>query len=147
MEAEREGARLREAAVDSRRLLDTMSRDKEALSRAVAQNKELKAQLVELQDAFVRLSEQNMQLATEVETERFNVTQLQAKLQRNEEVLKRAEEVERIEVATQADGEGGEEEEEVRRGQWTVGGEDMEVEGEPLPEHPHLTELLQVSMD
>ena len=85
VEAEREGVRLREAAVDSQGLLDTISHDKEALSQAMAQNRELKAQLVELQDAFVRMSEQSMQLATDLETERFTVTQLLAQRQATEE--------------------------------------------------------------
>ncbi|CAI8037756.1 Golgin subfamily A member 2 [Geodia barretti] len=80
-EGEREGERLRESAIDSGALLETMSRDKEALSRAVAQNRELKTQLVELQDGFVRLSQQNMELALDVETERFHVSQLTRQLE------------------------------------------------------------------
>jgi chromosome segregation ATPase len=84
-EAERESLRLREAAVDSQSLLDTISHDKEALSQAMAQNRELKSQLVELQDAFVRMSEQSMQLATDLETERFTVTRLQAQQEAMEE--------------------------------------------------------------
>jgi hypothetical protein len=80
-EGEREGERLRESAIDSRALLETMSLDKEALSRAVAQNRELKIQLVELQDGFVRLSQQNMELALELETERFRVSQLTRQLE------------------------------------------------------------------
>ena len=67
---------MRETAVDSQRLLDTMSQDKEALSRAVAQNKELKTQLEEIQEAFIRMSQQNMELATELESEKFHVSQL-----------------------------------------------------------------------
>ena len=67
---------MRETAVDSQRLLDTMSQDKEALSRAVAQNKELKIQLEEIQEAFIRMSQQNMELATELESEKFHVSQL-----------------------------------------------------------------------
>lgn len=46
--------------------------------RAMAQNKELKANLVELQDAFVRLSQQNMELASELETARLHVAQLKS---------------------------------------------------------------------
>jgi len=45
--------------------------------RAVSQNKELKLNLAELQDAFVRLSQQNMELASELETERHRVGELQ----------------------------------------------------------------------
>ncbi len=46
------------------------------LSRATSQNKELKAQIAELQDAFVRLSQQNMELASDLDTERLRVAQL-----------------------------------------------------------------------
>ena len=42
----------------------------------MSQNKELKAQMVELQDAFVRLSQQNMELASDLETERLRVAHL-----------------------------------------------------------------------
>ena len=84
-ETEKEIERLQEEAVDQKGLLETISQDKEALSRAVAQNRELKTQLVELQDAFVRLSQQNMQLATDLETEKYYVSELQKKLREEEE--------------------------------------------------------------
>jgi len=42
----------------------------------MSQNKELKTNIVELQDAFVKLSQQNMELASELETERLRVAQL-----------------------------------------------------------------------
>ena len=79
-ERERESERLRESAVDSQRMLDTMNSDREALSRAIAQNQQLKSQLAELQEAFVKMSQQNMQLATELETERGRVSQLQTEV-------------------------------------------------------------------
>jgi len=44
--------------------------------RAMSQNKELKANTVELQEAFVRISNQNMELATELDTERRRLAQL-----------------------------------------------------------------------
>lgn len=145
-EAEREGSRLREASVDSQSLLDTMSRDKEALSRSVGQNRELKTQLVELQDAFVKMSKQNMELATELETERFKVTQLQSQLQSQRQRREEAEA--RTEVATQT--EEDEEDGEDVGGRWTVGGNEdggdrelMEV----LPDSSHLNELLQVRVN
>ena len=113
-EGEREGERLRESAIDSRALLETMSRDKEALSRAVAQNRELKIQLVELQDGFVRLSQQNMELALELETERFRVSQLTRQLeaasQSQEEEEEGLGEDKRAEIGIQTSGgERGEE--------------------------------------
>ena len=138
MEAERELDRLRQAAVDTQGLLDTVARDKEALSRAVGQNRTVKSQLVELQDAFVRMSEQNMQLATELETERFNVAQLQRQASEGEKERSKAEERRteaRAEAGTQT--EAAEETEEVGEGLWMVGGE---------ADQPRLTELLQVGV-
>ena len=41
--------------VDRETLLQTMHDDKTTLSRAMAQNKQLKEQLIELQDGFVRM--------------------------------------------------------------------------------------------
>ena len=43
----------------------------------MSQNKELKLNLTELQDAFVKLSQQNMDLASDLETERHRARQLQ----------------------------------------------------------------------
>jgi len=47
--------RATEATVDKDRLLEVIQSDKTALSRAVAQNKELKNQLAELQNSFVKM--------------------------------------------------------------------------------------------
>ena len=44
----------------------------------MSQNKELKANNVELQEAFVRLSNHNMELATELDSERRRLAQLKA---------------------------------------------------------------------
>lgn len=46
----------------------------------MSQNKELKHNMVELQDAFVKLSNQNMELASELDTERRRVAYLKAQL-------------------------------------------------------------------
>ena len=104
-----------------------MSRDKEALSRAVAQNRELKTQLVELQDGFVRLSQQNMELALDLETERFHVSQLTRQLeaasQSQEEGLG---EDKRAEIGIQTRWE--EREEEFREDTQTTAGEEEDTE-------------------
>ena len=42
----------------------------------MSQNKELKANLTELQDAFVRMTQQNMELASDLETERHRSKEL-----------------------------------------------------------------------
>lgn len=47
--------RLSDSSVDREQLLETMQSDKTALSRAMAQNKELKHQLAELQNGFVKM--------------------------------------------------------------------------------------------
>ncbi len=64
----------------------------------MSQNKELKANLAELQDAFVRLSQQNMQLATELESERHQVREMSR--------LKEEEEGEEGEAPQAAESEG-----------------------------------------
>jgi len=47
--------RLGNSTADKDKLLETIQSDKTALSRAVAQNKELKNQLGELQNGFVKM--------------------------------------------------------------------------------------------
>ena len=47
--------RVSDNVVDKEKILDDMQSDKTALSRAMAQNKELKNQLAELQNGFVAL--------------------------------------------------------------------------------------------
>lgn len=56
-------------------LLDQAHNDKQALSRAVQQNKDLKKQLEELQDAFVNVTQQNLDLTTKLQAEEFKVKQ------------------------------------------------------------------------
>lgn len=46
----------------------------------MSQNKELKRDIAELQDAFVKLSQQNMELASELESENRRVTFLKAQM-------------------------------------------------------------------
>ena len=46
----------------------------------MSQNKELKSNMAELQDAFVQLSNQNMELASDLETEKHLLVQLKRKL-------------------------------------------------------------------
>ena len=56
--------RLSDEQVDKDALLDSMQSDKTALSRAIAQNRELKTQLAELQNGFVKMVSVNMELMT-----------------------------------------------------------------------------------
>ena len=55
MEMEMSVQRLNDNSVDKEALLESMQSDKTALSRAIAQNKELKVQLAELQNGFVKM--------------------------------------------------------------------------------------------
>ena len=136
-ESEREAERLREAAVDTRGLLETISSDKEALSRAVSQNRELKTQLEELQEAFVRMSRGSMELASELESERYQLTRLRAQLQETGEEKARG-------------GRGEEEEEDglaAEVGTQTVWeGEDEEEVDNGIVMAPPNTDMLQVRM-
>ena len=50
-----EWCRIEENSVDHEQLLQSMHEDKTTLSRAIAQNKQLKEQLIELQDGFVKM--------------------------------------------------------------------------------------------
>jgi chromosome segregation ATPase len=61
-----------------KRLLEQMHNDKQTLSRAIQQNKELKDQLVELQDAFVSLTKQNAQLTNQLDSEKFKLKQTES---------------------------------------------------------------------
>ena len=58
--------RLADNSVDKEALLDSMQSDKTALSRAIAQNKELKTQLAELQNGFVKMVSFCKELRTKV---------------------------------------------------------------------------------
>lgn len=53
------------------KLVEQVHNDKQALSRALQQNKELKDQLAELQDAYVNVTKQNLDLATQLESVKF----------------------------------------------------------------------------
>ena len=55
LELESSMARIGEESVDKEQLLQNMQSDKTALSRSMAQNKELKHQLAELQNGFVKM--------------------------------------------------------------------------------------------
>ncbi|KAM9438453.1 golgin subfamily A member 2-like isoform 6-T7 [Salvelinus alpinus] len=58
-----------EDAEDRRRMLDDVQSDKATISRALAQNRTLKDQLAELQNGFVKLTNENMELTTALQSE------------------------------------------------------------------------------
>lgn len=80
-------SRFKEDATDRKALLESIQNDKATISRAVAQNKDLKSQLEELQDAFVKMSENNMNLTTTLQSEQHRADELKQQLeQRIQEV-------------------------------------------------------------
>ncbi|BFZ20286.1 hypothetical protein BsWGS_23325 [Bradybaena similaris] len=78
---------LREQASDKAMLLESIQSDKTALSRALTQNKELKSQLAELQQGFVKMSNDNMELVTRLSTEQHSSNELTTKLTQQEDEL------------------------------------------------------------
>lgn len=73
---------------DRTSLLESVQSDKTALSRALTQNKELKAQLAELQNGFVKMSNDNMELVTKLQASEHTANDLAAKLAQQEDELK-----------------------------------------------------------
>jgi len=63
-------------------LVDQSHNDRQALSRAVQQNKDLKKQLEELQDAFVSVTQQNLDLTTRLQAEEFRQKQTEELIQK-----------------------------------------------------------------
>lgn len=88
VELEFEIERLGSSTADKDKLLETIQSDKTALSRAVAQNRELKNQLTELQNGFVQLSTKNMEVTTQLQSEQHISKELAARLGHQEEELK-----------------------------------------------------------
>ncbi|KAK2175475.1 hypothetical protein NP493_729g01024 [Ridgeia piscesae] len=117
-ELEMQALRLSETQVDSEKLLEHMQSDKTALSRAIAQNRELKTQLAELQNGFVKMSNENMELMTQLQKEQHISKELASRLAQQEEELKeirsdvgaKEQELQRLRLRLQTEEtEGGEE--------------------------------------
>jgi golgin subfamily A member 2 len=60
------------------KLVEQMQSDKQTLSRAIQQNKELKEQLGELQDIYVKVTQQNLNLATQLDAEKYKLKQFES---------------------------------------------------------------------
>ncbi len=65
------------------RLLEQTHNDKQTISRILKQNNDLKQQFNELQDAYVNVTKQNLELATQLETEQFKYKKLYEEYQTN----------------------------------------------------------------
>ncbi|XP_013784267.1 golgin subfamily A member 2-like [Limulus polyphemus] len=80
-------SRQQETQVDKTRLLETMQSEKVAASRAMAQNRQLKQQLEELQDGFVKLNDDKLKLTDELYHEQHISKELGERLSEQEEEL------------------------------------------------------------
>ncbi|KAM9517962.1 golgin subfamily A member 2-like isoform 4-T4 [Salvelinus alpinus] len=86
-ELERHAERGAEDAEDRRRMLEDVQSDKATISRALAQNRTLKDQLAELQNGFVKLTNENMELTTALQSEHHVKKELGRKMGQLQEDL------------------------------------------------------------
>ncbi|XP_078282538.1 golgin subfamily A member 2 isoform X2 [Rhinoraja longicauda] len=68
-ELEQSVERHNDDTVDRKQLLENMQSDKATISRALTQNRDLKEQLAELQNGFVKLTNENMELTSAFQSE------------------------------------------------------------------------------
>ncbi|XP_036892617.1 golgin subfamily A member 2 isoform X2 [Sturnira hondurensis] len=87
LELEQEAERWGEQAEMRRQILEDMQSDRTTISRALSQNRELKEQLAELQDGFVRLTNENAELTNTLQTEQYVKKELAKKLGQLQEKL------------------------------------------------------------
>ncbi|CAF3988344.1 unnamed protein product [Rotaria sp. Silwood2] len=81
---EENNGKVQENQLDHEKLLQTIHEDKTTLSRAIAQNKQLKDQLTELQDGFIKISNDNMNLTNQVQSQEYLNKQLNERLAQKE---------------------------------------------------------------
>ncbi|KAL5011292.1 hypothetical protein ScPMuIL_009843 [Solemya velum] len=87
LELENTVSRLGDEAGDKEQLLENIQSDKTALSRALAQNKDLKTQLAELQNGFVKMSNDNMDMLTQLQTKEHSHAEIATRLAQQEDDL------------------------------------------------------------
>ncbi|XP_061289621.1 golgin subfamily A member 2 isoform X1 [Bos javanicus] len=87
LELEREAECWGEQAEERKQILETMQSDRTTISRALSQNRELKEQLAELQNGFVRLSNENMEVTSALQSEQHIKKELAKKLGQLQEKL------------------------------------------------------------
>ncbi|XP_037008228.2 golgin subfamily A member 2 isoform X7 [Artibeus jamaicensis] len=87
LELEQEAERWGEQAEMRKQILEDMQSDRTTISRALSQNRELKEQLAELQDGFVRLTNENAELTNTLQTEQYVKKELAKKLGQLQEKL------------------------------------------------------------
>ncbi|CAF0730098.1 unnamed protein product [Adineta steineri] len=81
---EKSNGKVQENMVDHEKLLQATHEDKTTLSRAIAQNKQLKEQLTELQDGFIKMSNDNMNLTNQIQATDYLNKQLNEQLAQKE---------------------------------------------------------------
>ncbi|XP_077593486.1 golgin subfamily A member 2 isoform X3 [Stigmatopora nigra] len=69
LDLEQQAHRQAEEVEDRRRMLEDVQSDKATISRALTQNRTLKDQLAELQNGFVQLTNENMELTNAIQSE------------------------------------------------------------------------------
>uniref|UniRef100_A0A8C6FUB8 Golgin subfamily A conserved domain-containing protein n=1 Tax=Moschus moschiferus TaxID=68415 RepID=A0A8C6FUB8_MOSMO len=87
LELEREAECWGEQAEERKQILESMQSDRTTISRALSQNRELKEQLAELQNGFVRLSNENMEITSVLQSEQHVKKELAKKLGQLQEKL------------------------------------------------------------
>uniref|UniRef100_A0A5F9CNS9 Golgin subfamily A conserved domain-containing protein n=1 Tax=Oryctolagus cuniculus TaxID=9986 RepID=A0A5F9CNS9_RABIT len=87
LQLEREAELWGSQAEERKQILESMQSDRVTISRALLQNRELKEQLAELQDGFVRLSNDNMELTSSLQAEQHVKNELAKKLGQLQERL------------------------------------------------------------
>ncbi|KAL0194445.1 hypothetical protein M9458_012741, partial [Cirrhinus mrigala] len=91
-ELERQAERADEEAQDRLRILEDVQSDKATISRALAQNRDLKDQLAELQNGFVKLTNENMELTSALQSEQHIKKEIARKMGQLQEDLHNAKE-------------------------------------------------------
>ncbi|KAK7163886.1 hypothetical protein R3I94_002559 [Phoxinus phoxinus] len=91
-ELERQAERAAEDAQDRLRILEDVQSDKATISRALAQNRDLKDQLAEFQNGFVKLTNENMELTSALQSEHHIKKEIARKMGQLQEDLHNAKE-------------------------------------------------------
>ncbi|XP_026099378.1 golgin subfamily A member 2 isoform X4 [Carassius auratus] len=91
-ELERQAERAAEEAQDRLQILEDVQSDKATISRALAQNRDLKHQLAELQNGFVKLTNENMELTSALQSEQHIKKEIARKIGQLQEDLHGAKE-------------------------------------------------------
>lgn len=91
-ELERQAERASEEAQDKLRILEDVQSDKATISRALTQNRELKDQLAELQNGFVKLTNENMELTSALQSDQHIKKEIARKMGQLQEDLHNAKE-------------------------------------------------------